>query len=237
MLFMGCDKAVCVAAGPMGPPAMLAPSTIAADVFLRACCRIPNSVLSLGWQATDYAMWTRQYSEDLIRQMATLVEKPLVPRRTTDDQTEDWTNDELAGELIAAVDVVRHITFAVFAPFALRSKQVLRNELLERFDNSSLCVYTGMGSLGISEKRCEQLKAEFDEQRLFMDVQVYHSCSFGGGGRCKEDCQIASPVERPTSLLMTIPSCGFDVAVLQVKTWSEVCCCSAPRSAGTRINA
>jgi hypothetical protein len=167
MLMLNAD----LLAGPMGPPGVLAPSVVAGDVFLSECCRLPESVLSLGWQVTDYSLWTRKYRENLVKKMAELLERPMIARAKQDPST-GAELCPLEYELVAVKDVARHISFALFAPFVMRSKESVFQNLLNRFANSSLCLYTGTGGMGISEATRDRITSEFDDDRLFLDVQI-----------------------------------------------------------------
>jgi len=75
----------------------------------------------------------------------------------------------------------RHITFAVAAEYALASSNEMRR-LLEAVPGSSLTVYTGMGSLGVSPSAVHDLITTYGKQRCFLDLRVvkpFRSCTPG----------------------------------------------------------
>merc|ERR1712232_896775 len=72
---------------------------------------------------------------------------------------------------LAPAAVCRHITFPVAADYVLGSTDVLR-ALLDSVPGSSLTVFTGVGSLGITPTTVRDIIQAFGKDRLFFDVKL-----------------------------------------------------------------
>merc|ERR1719310_2017115 len=72
---------------------------------------------------------------------------------------------------LAPAAVCRHITFPVAADYVLGSLDVLR-ALLDSVPGSSLTVFTGVGSLGITPTTVRDIIQAFGKDRLFFDVKL-----------------------------------------------------------------
>eukprot|EP00392_Amoebophrya_sp_AT5.2_P001304 g1306.t1 len=162
--------------GPLGAPGMFAPRSIDGGFFVRECARVPTAWLSLGWMTTDYAIRNRHYRTTIIERMRELCESEIC-------------SDPVTKEPRSVCESVEHITFAVNAPYVLRSRKNLRGILLDQLPNTSLTVFTGTGSLGITEHTLHRIRTEFDDERLFVDVKtqtwagLLFGCCFCCNGR------------------------------------------------------
>ncbi|CAD7940305.1 unnamed protein product [Amoebophrya sp. A120] len=122
--------------------------------FLQRCCRIPDVVLSLGWISTEFAV-TQHYTQRMINDMLELVQRPFLRGKDT--------------FLYTPAAIAHHITFCVQAKYALASQPVLK-QLLELVPSSSLTVYTGTMTTGITPDDLQAIEENFDTTRLFVDV-------------------------------------------------------------------
>ncbi|CAD7964554.1 unnamed protein product [Amoebophrya sp. A25] len=145
--------------GPLGAPGIFAPRSIDGEFFVKQCARVKGAWLSLGWSTTDYAIRNRHYRTASIDAMRTLCEAEIC-----------WDHFEQRYQKVT--DAVEHITFAVNGSYVLKSRKNLRSLLLDHLPNSSITVFTGMGSLGITESTLAKILAEFDNERLFLDVKT-----------------------------------------------------------------
>ncbi|CAD7940301.1 unnamed protein product [Amoebophrya sp. A120] len=174
--------------GPLGAPGFFAPRFIDGEFFAQQCARVPKAWLSLGWMTTDFAIRNRHYRTQIIERMLELCEKEIC-----------W--DPILKRHRSLRDTVDHITFAVNAPYVLRSRKNLRSILLDNLPNSSLTVFTGTGSLGITETTLGKITTEFDDSRLFIDVKTQTwvgllcSCFFccGGSAASRQTISLADP--------------------------------------------
>merc|ERR1719442_325221 len=64
-----------------------------------------------------------------------------------------------------------HITFAIAAEFALASSTQLRR-LLNSVPGSSLTIFSGVGSLGITPAYVQELVVTYGKTRCFLDLRV-----------------------------------------------------------------
>merc|ERR1712217_479872 len=64
-----------------------------------------------------------------------------------------------------------HITFAVAAEYALSSAEELRR-LLDSVVGSSLTIFSGVGSLGITPEHVQALIMAYGKRRCFLDLRV-----------------------------------------------------------------
>eukprot|EP00392_Amoebophrya_sp_AT5.2_P001302 g1304.t1 len=122
--------------------------------FLQRCCRVPDVVLSLGWISSELSPGGR-YTQRMVNDMLELVQRPFL--RGADSF------------LYTPAKIAHHITFCVQARYALASTEVLK-ELLELVPSSSLTVYTGTATFGITPDDLQAIEENFDTTRLFVDV-------------------------------------------------------------------
>ena len=139
-----------VAEGPGCPPI----NHLDGKKFLKICCKVPDVVLSLGWLSTELGM-TQVYSQTMIKDMLELVQIPYLRCK--------------GGARHTVAAVAHHITFCVQAKFAMQSNESLL-QLLDQVPNSSLTVFTGVGTTGISASEHAAIEDAFDVTRLFVDV-------------------------------------------------------------------
>lgn len=146
-----------ICAGPGAPP-MASNWILDGHSFLGRCCQIPGVVLSLGWISTEFSLMHGQYTATMMQDMIKLVLHPFLKSK---DGITKYTVAQIAG----------HVTFCVQAKYALASADPLKN-LLELVPGSSLTVFTGVGTMGISPDNLERIENTFDTTRLFVDVKT-----------------------------------------------------------------
>ena len=79
----------------------------------------------------------------------------------------------------------------MIAHYTLTSKQLFKSELLGKIPRSSLTVWTSTGSTGITAQAKQRILQEFDQGRLYLDVELWKGCGPGGftpGQLCRAAC-------------------------------------------------
>eukprot|EP00930_Biecheleria_cincta_P103813 TRINITY_DN95915_c0_g1_i1.p1 TRINITY_DN95915_c0_g1~~TRINITY_DN95915_c0_g1_i1.p1 ORF type:complete len:470 (+),score=64.56 TRINITY_DN95915_c0_g1_i1:170-1411(+) len=171
-------------AGPGYPDSFLSPMD--AFEFVRLCAElVPDAVLSLSW-GSSFISTSRRYTDEMVDRMIELCMSPMVPSRLSgrtdlpdadslniDRETSaDNTKDKI---ILAPAASCQHITFAVAAEYALGSAPKLL-KLLDAVPGSSLTIFSGMGSLGISPSTVQDLITMFGKTRCFLDLRVTKPC-------------------------------------------------------------
>jgi len=188
-----------VFAGPGYPERFLSP--IDARKFVQLCAElVPEAVLSLSWGSSILSA-SRHYTMDMVNRMIELCMSPIVPRPmlspTSKDAREEAAQaveadkdrgmpDGLDEEIYCLTPAAscQHITFAVAAEYALNSSPNLL-KLLDAVPGSSLTIFSGMGSLGISPRTIQDLLTTYGITRCFLDLRVTKPCrTCSQGGVC-----------------------------------------------------
>lgn len=180
-----------------GPGNLLTP--LDAKEFAQLCAEaLPEAVLSLSWGSSIIST-TRMYTDEMVESMLKLVMSPIIPRLFTDSSEESpaatsaAVQEEPVGyateaaSAAAATDarvdgavyltpaaVCRHITFAVAAEYALDSAAGMRR-LLDVVPGSSLTIFCGVGSLGITPSTVQALIVTYGKGRIFLDLKLSKS--------------------------------------------------------------
>ncbi|CAK0823810.1 unnamed protein product [Prorocentrum cordatum] len=153
-----------------GPGALLSP--LNAKEFVRLCAeQLPEAVLSLSWGASVIST-TRLYTKEMVDRMIELCMEPFVNQSAAGDQEE---------VCLTPAATCNHITFAIAAEFALASSEQLRR-LLNSVPGSSLTIFSGVGSLGITPAYVQELVVTYGKTRCFLDLRVskpWRSCTTG----------------------------------------------------------
>lgn len=143
-----------------GPGALTSP--LDAVQFIRHCIEFqPNAVLSLGWGSTLLSV-TRQYTSAMVDEMVNLCTTPSIPRSLKDDVG--------VTHMLAPYEAATHITFAVSFQYAMASVAELK-DLLKRVPGSSLTLFSGVGSFGVTRQQRQESLRVFDPKRLFLDLK------------------------------------------------------------------
>lgn len=142
--------------------------TLCGELFLEQCSRLPEAVVSLGWVCTEYS-FLASYTSSMLQEMLAVVKK--VPEVKN-----------------------QHITFAVCATYVSRSLVGLQNLLREcagKGLSTSLTVWTGYGSWGITKEDEEQIIMRAKELSLstFIDVRTRPARRMWGR-MCRDICTI-----------------------------------------------
>jgi len=174
-----------------GPGALVSP--LDAQKFVRLCAEsIPQAVLSLGWGSTILST-TRTYTHEMIDRMIELcmypIVKPSLPDPDMAGPSEGLTIPPAAASL--------HITFAVSAEYALSSADNLRR-LLDTVPSTSLTIYSGVGSLGVTSATAQEFLRAFGKGRCFFDLKVTKPWRSYFWGQAR-NCGGASPKAVPTT--------------------------------------
>jgi len=155
-----------------GPGNLMSPFD--AKKFVKLCAEgCPEAVLSLSWGSSVIST-TRLYTREMVDSMVGLCMSPMVPRKVSDDGGVD--------RYLTPAAVCRHITFAVAADYALGSAASLRR-LLSCVPGSSLTLFSGVGSVGVTPAYVHQLIGAFGKANLFLDVKLvksWRSCTSAG---------------------------------------------------------
>jgi hypothetical protein len=153
-----------------GPGALMSP--LNAKEFVRLCAeQLPEAVLSLSWGASVIST-TRLYTNEMVDRMIELCMRPIVKQSAAGDQEEVY---------LTPAATCNHITFAIAAEFALASSTQLRR-LLNSVPGSSLTIFSGVGSLGITPAYVQELVVTYGKTRCFLDLRVskpWRSCTTG----------------------------------------------------------
>eukprot|EP00929_Paragymnodinium_shiwhaense_P099481 TRINITY_DN61149_c0_g1_i1.p1 TRINITY_DN61149_c0_g1~~TRINITY_DN61149_c0_g1_i1.p1 ORF type:complete len:474 (+),score=93.15 TRINITY_DN61149_c0_g1_i1:143-1564(+) len=150
-----------------GPGNLLTPFD--AKQFVRLCAEsMPQAVLSLSWGSSVLST-TRLYTSDMVERMIELCMTPLVPHELPSlKPREEAVPQEM---YLTPVASCRHITFGVAAEYALSSTNYLR-KVLDTVPGTSLTIFSGLGSMGITPETVEELIREYGKTRLFLDLRV-----------------------------------------------------------------
>lgn len=176
-----------------GPGALISPMD--AQQFVKLCAELlPEAVLSLSWGSSVLSA-TRLYTHDMVDRMIELCMSPIVPRamgcsarprlsfpeapgRPPSQGTDKAEHpDESVWHTPAAS--CQHITFAVAAEYSLSSSRALKR-LLDAVPGTSLTIFSGVGSLGITPQHVQELITTYGKTRLFLDLRVskpWRSCA------------------------------------------------------------
>lgn len=162
-----------------GPGALISPMD--AKEFVRLCAeKVPEAVLSLSWGSSIISA-SRAYTPDMVSQMIELCMSPIVPRPLASEQ-----DTEARNRCLAPAASCSHITFAVAAEFALNSSVSL-NRLLDAVPGSSLTIFSGVGSLGITPATVHDIIVTYGKTRCFLDLRLaksWRSCAPAPGACC-----------------------------------------------------
>lgn len=171
-------------AGPGYPDSFLSPMD--ALEFVRLCAElVPDAVLSLSW-GSSFISTSRRYTDEMVDRMIELCMSPMVPSplggaaglldtdavRSDHERATESTKDKI---FLAPAASCQHITFAVAAEYALGSAPKLL-KLLDAVPGSSLTIFSGMGSLGITPGTVQDLITIFGKTRCFLDLRVTKPC-------------------------------------------------------------
>lgn len=171
-------------AGPGYPDSFLSPMD--ALEFVRLCAElVPDAVLSLSW-GSSFISTSRRYTDEMVDRMIELCMSPMVPSplggaaglpethsvRSDHETATESTKDKI---FLAPAASCQHITFAVAAEYALSSSPRLLR-LLDAVPGSSLTIFSGMGSLGITPGTVQDLITIFGKTRCFLDLRVTKPC-------------------------------------------------------------
>lgn len=171
-------------AGPGYPDSFMSP--LDAFEFVRLCAElVPDAVLSLSW-GSSFISTSRRYTDEMVDRMIELCMSPMVPSplggaagfpdtdaASIDRQTSgESTKDKI---FLAPAASCQHITFAVAAEYAVGSAPKLL-KLLDAVPGSSLTIFSGMGSLGITPGTVQDLITIFGKTRCFLDLRVTKPC-------------------------------------------------------------
>jgi hypothetical protein len=171
-----------------GPGALLTPFD--AKQFVRLCAEnLPEAVLSLSWGASLLSTM-KSYSEEMVDLMIELCMTPIVPRalrhtssngKLAPEEGNDGECDTTAssplrvpsdGEMcFTPAAVCHHITFAVAVEYAQMSAVGL-TKLLDAVPGSSLTLFSGYGSVGVSPTHVKELIDAYGTSRLFLDLKL-----------------------------------------------------------------
>lgn len=173
-----------------GPGALMTPFD--AKQFVRLCAEaLPEAVLSLSWGASMLSTM-KSYSPEMVDRMIELCMTPIIPRELpragkdcNDSERRRPSMSGGDGEMyFTPAAVCNHITFAVAVEYAHYSAEGL-TKLLEAVPGSSLTIFSGYGSVGISPAHVKELLHTYGTSRLFLDLKLskaWRSC--GGKGGC-----------------------------------------------------
>jgi hypothetical protein len=193
-----------------GPGALLTPFD--AKQFVRLCAEsLPEAVLSLSWGASMLSTM-KSYSSEMVDHMIELCMTPIVPRalprpassngnlaeqgdtggETGDHDSSSSDRGDGAirtlrvpgdGEMyFTPAAVCSHITFAVAVEYAQLSADKL-SRLLDAVPGSSLTLFSGYGSVGVSPLHVKELINSYGTTRLFLDLKLskaWRSCGVKG---------------------------------------------------------
>jgi len=155
-----------------GPGALLHPFD--AKEFVKICAEgLPEAVLSLSW-GSSWISTTRLYTDEMIRGMVELCMTPMVSLPHPPGIHADVYFTPAA--------ICRHITFAIAAEYALSSAAGL-HMLLENVPNSSLTIFSGSGSFGITPGHVKELITTYGTSRVFLDLKLSKAWRTCGVGR------------------------------------------------------
>jgi len=168
-----------------GPGSLTSP--LDAHKFVSLCGELlPEAVLSLGWGSTMLST-TRLYTAEMIDRMIELCMYPIVRYRPRDPNADPDADPQPSGSeepiVIAPAAACCHITFAVAAEYALASAPELRR-LLDTVPSTTLTIYSGVGSLGVTPQTVQDFVKAFGKSRCFFDLKVskpWRNWFFGGG--------------------------------------------------------
>lgn len=192
-----------------GPGALLTPFD--AKQFVRLCAEnLPEAVLSLSWGSSMLSTM-KSYSTEMVDHMIELCMTPIVPRQlptsrvtngahevlsetgdsTTAASDRDRESVAVCREVKAPSDgemyytpaaICRHITFAVAVEYAQLSADCL-SKLLDSVPGTSLTLFSGYGSIGVSPLQVKELIHAYGHTRLFLDLKLskaWRSCGVKG---------------------------------------------------------
>jgi len=191
-----------------GPGALLTPFD--AKQFVRLCAEnLPEAVLSLSWGSSMLSTM-KSYSSEMVDHMIELCMTPIVPRQlpssrvtngahglseTGDSTTAGSDRDRESGAVCREVKapsdgemyytpaaICRHITFAVAVEYAQLSAGLL-SKLLDSVPGTSLTLFSGYGSIGVSPVQVKELIQSYGHTRLFLDLKLskaWRSCGVKG---------------------------------------------------------
>jgi hypothetical protein len=165
----------------VGPGALLTPFD--AKQFVRLCAEnLPEAVLSLSWGSSMLSTMS-SYSTEMVDSMIELCMTPIVPRQlpSPNGSHSAVEKDAIAKrDLRVPVDgemyftpaaVCHHITFAVAVEYAQMSAEGLL-KLLDAVPGTSLTLFSGYGSVGISPLYVKDLLNAYGTSRLFLDLKL-----------------------------------------------------------------
>lgn len=187
-----------------GPGALLTPFD--AKQFVRLCAEnLPEAVLSLSWGSSMLSTM-KSYSAEMVEHMIELCMTPIVPRElpscrltngahsTAGERDADCATGERGsgactvrapgdGEMyFTPAAICHHITFAVAVEYAQLSADALA-KLLDSVPGTSLTLFSGYGSVGISPMHVKELINSYGTTRLFLDLKLskaWRTCGVKG---------------------------------------------------------